>query len=156
MDASQYLRAKKACMSQYLSRSSCADAGLRTWTLQHAANRYYANPNAPESVAVQQCAVATNSNNAQLMITRPPEAHIGFGGNTTVAVPPIQGASCTSCDSLATFYLPPMVIPGQDVVYMSSNYLAPCTFVPFQGTAGTVGQISSCCGVFQFGQLNQG
>ncbi len=155
MDASQHLRMKKQCMSQYLSRSSCVEAGFRTRTIQQAANRYYANPNAPETVSVQQCGSAINSNNGQLMLTYPPEAHIGFGGNTTVAIQPVQGASCTSCDSFATFYLPPMVIPGVPIVYTSSSYVSPCTFIPFQGTAATVGQISSCCGPPQFGQLNQ-
>jgi hypothetical protein len=155
MNASESVRAKKLCMTQYLSRSQCADAGLRTWNLQQATNSYYTNPNPPESVSVQQCAVAMNPIDSKLMVTYPPEAHIGFGGNMITPIMPIPGASCSACTSENTFYLPPLAIPGTPVVYLSNNYVSPCKVLPFQGTAKTVGAISSCCGVFNFGPLNQ-
>ena len=161
MNASESVRARVLCMTQYQGRSQCVDQGLRTWTINQGANRYYTSPNSPESVSVQHCSAVMNSNNHQLMVSAPAATSIGFGGNTNFPIIPIQGAACSACDSQKTFYLRPLVVPGFQVVYPTNNYVQPCPLPNFQGTAAQVGALpvcstcTTCCKPFEFGQLNQ-
>ena len=162
MNASESVRARVLCMTNYKGRSQCVDQGLRTWKINQGANRYYTSPNSPESVSVQHCSAVMNSNNHRLMVSAPADTSIGFGGNMNFPIAPIPGAACSACDSYNTFYLPPLAVPGIQVVYQSNNYVQPCSHLPnFQGTAAQVGALptcstcTSCCRPFEFGQLNQ-
>ena len=126
MDASEYLRYKKAAMGGYLSRRQPPmDAGLHTEIRRKAADRYF---------------VSKNDNSATIHVLPCATSRVAFGGDAVTPVKPASGCeSAAACAQLSNPYVVGGIsIPCCPFPYTSTSYTPPCATYCAVGTQSTI------------------
>ena len=116
MDASEYLRKKKAAQVTYIHRQATMDAGFRTYILGKAANKTF---------------VSENTNPAILHTTSCCTTTVGYGGGAVTPVKPASGCESDAlCAQLSNVYTTPYIsLPCCPITYApSTSYISanPC------------------------------
>lgn len=116
MDASEYLRQKKAAQTNYIHRQATIDAGFRTYILGKAANKTF---------------VSENTNPAILHNTSCCTSKVGFSGSYTTPIKPASGCESEAlCSQLTDVYTTPYIsLPCCPITYApSTSYIRtnPC------------------------------
>jgi hypothetical protein len=105
MDASEYLRQKKAAQINYIHRQATQDAGFRTYILGKAANKTF---------------VSMNTNPAALHTTNCCPTRTGYAGSYTTPVKPAPCESEILC-SQTTYTTPYISTPCCAITYAPST-----------------------------------
>jgi len=135
MDASRYLRLKKATYTQTLARNECISAGLRTSILATAATRTYVSPNDnKDTIHIMPCKTSK----------------VAFGGSYVTPIMPPQGCpSAGACNDLNNRYDAPFItLPCCDFTRDSATYQSPCKVIPYQATPAQASKAEAdylCC-----------
>ncbi len=117
MDASEYLRQKKAAQTNYIHRQVTMDAGFRTYILGKAANKTFVSENTnPAILHSSTCCLTTT---------------VGYGGSYTTPVKPASGCESDAlCAQLTDVYTTPYIsTPCCAITYApSTSYIStkPC------------------------------
>lgn len=126
MDASEYLRYKKAAMGGYLSRRQPPmDAGLHTEIRRKAADRTF---------------VSKNDNSSTLHVLPCETSRVAYGGDFVTPVKPASGCeSAAACAQLSNPYVVGgMTVPCCPFPYTSTSYTPPCATYCAVGTQSTI------------------
>jgi hypothetical protein len=117
MDASEYLRHKKAAAGAYISRQQPAmDAGLRTMIVRKAAERTF----------VPAASVPSGAAPAPVFVPACCTSRVAYGGGAVTPLKPASGCeSATMCTQLADRYTAPSIsLPCCPFPYTSTSYLS--------------------------------
>ena len=125
MDASEYLRYKKAAMGGYLSRQQPSmDAGLRTEVKGKAVTNYF---------------VSENNNSTTIHVMPCNTSKMASGGDYVLPIKPTPGSAAAACAQLNDPYVTGgMTITCCQFPYTSSIYLSPCANYCAVGTQSTI------------------
>jgi hypothetical protein len=130
MDASEYLRYKKAAMGGYISRRQPPmDAGLHTEIRRKAADRYF---------------VSENNNAATIHVLPCKTSKVAYGGDYVAPVKPASGCSAAAaCAQLSDPYeVGGIAVPCCPFPYTSTSYVGPCVSHCAVGTQSTIAYAS--------------
>jgi hypothetical protein len=126
MNASEYLKHKKAAQTNFIHRQKTVDASLYTEIKRKAADSYFIPPN--QTVPVEVTGLK--------------------GSGAATAVKPHNGCeSAAMCSQLSDPYTTPYIsTPCCEIPYPApATYQSPCKVQPFQSTRAQVAAITDRC-----------